>query len=67
MKTFHCTHCQHLEQGPPPNWESRFISAYAARHPWEDWAESWAHFLHMTDALETAAAVGPDNGILANR
>ena len=29
-----------------------------ARHPWEDWAETWAHYLHMTDTLETAAACG---------
>jgi hypothetical protein len=48
----------HYASGPPPNWETAFISAYATSHPWEDWAESWAHFMHMTDALETAAAVG---------
>src|SRR5439155_13901769 len=35
-----------------------YISAYATAHPWEDWAESWAHYLHMTDALETASAWG---------
>jgi hypothetical protein len=49
---------QHYRNGPPPNWENDFISAYASTHPWEDWAESWAHVLHMIDALETAAAVG---------
>jgi hypothetical protein len=49
---------RHYQNGPPANWEVGFISAYAACHPWEDWAESWAHFMHMTDALETAAAVG---------
>ena len=27
-------------------------------HPWEDWAETWAHYLHMIDTLETAAACG---------
>jgi len=48
----------HYESGPPAGWEEAFISAYASCHPWEDWAESWAHFMHMTDALETAAAVG---------
>jgi hypothetical protein len=48
----------HYDKGPPANWESNFISAYATMHPWEDWAESWAHFLHMTDALETATAMG---------
>ncbi len=48
----------HYAQGPRPNWQNEFISAYASSHPWEDWAESWAHFLHMTDALETAEAAG---------
>ena len=27
-------------------------------HPWEDWAETWAHYLHMVDTLETARAFG---------
>jgi hypothetical protein len=35
-----------------------FISAYASSHPWEDWAETWAHYLHMVDTLETAYACG---------
>ena len=43
---------------PPPDWQERFVSAYASAHPWEDWAETWAHYLHMTDTLETAAACG---------
>jgi hypothetical protein len=34
------------------------VSAYASVHPWEDWAETWAHFLQMVDSLETAAAFG---------
>jgi len=49
---------QHYQNGPPPYWENDFISAYASTHPWEDWAESWAHVLHMMDALETAASLG---------
>lgn len=49
---------RNYEQGPPADWQQRFISAYASCHPWEDWAESWAHYLHMTDALETAAVCG---------
>jgi hypothetical protein len=49
---------QHYDQGAPANWAERFISAYATTHPWEDWAESWAHVMHMVDALETAHAVG---------
>ena len=48
----------HYQQGPPLNWAENFISAYASTHPWEDWAESWAHVMHMVDALETAHAVG---------
>jgi hypothetical protein len=49
---------KHHSSGPPADWQDRFVSAYASSHPWEDWAESWAHYLHMTDALETAAACG---------
>jgi hypothetical protein len=49
---------QHYQQGPPADWQDRFVSAYASAHPWEDWAETWAHFLHMSDTLETAAACG---------
>ncbi|MEZ5452289.1 MAG: putative zinc-binding metallopeptidase [Thiothrix sp.] len=44
--------------GPPPNWVSRHISAYASAHPWEDWAETWAHYLHIMSTLETANAFG---------
>ncbi len=42
------------DEGPLANWETRFISAYASVHPWEDWAETWAHYLHMTDGLHSA-------------
>ncbi|MBV8743074.1 MAG: putative zinc-binding metallopeptidase [Sinobacteraceae bacterium] len=49
---------RHYERGPPANWTGAYISGYATCHPWEDWAESWAHFLHMTDTLETAATAG---------
>jgi hypothetical protein len=48
----------HYEQGAVSNWQDNFVSAYASSHPWEDWAETWAHYLHMVDALETAAACG---------
>ncbi|MEJ0000082.1 MAG: putative zinc-binding metallopeptidase [Verrucomicrobiota bacterium] len=44
--------------GPPPNWGERFISLYATMHPWEDWAESWAHYLHVQDTLEVASDFG---------
>jgi|SRR5450631_955628 hypothetical protein len=49
---------RHYAEGPPEHWEQSFISAYATMHPWEDWAESWAHYLHLVDALETAGAAG---------
>ena len=49
---------RHYDNGPPPDWPNGFVSAYATSHPWEDWAETWAHYLHMTDTLETAAANG---------
>jgi hypothetical protein len=49
---------RHYEQGPPADWQQRFVTAYASSHPWEDWAETWAHYLHMTDTLQTAAACG---------
>jgi hypothetical protein len=49
---------RHYARGPDPSWPTTFLSAYAASHPWEDWAESWAHYLHMIDSLETAAACG---------
>lgn len=39
-------------------WQERHVSAYATSHPWEDWAETWAHYLHMIDLLETAASYG---------
>jgi hypothetical protein len=44
--------------GPIANWQARHVSAYASCHPWEDWAETWAHYLHMVDALDTAEATG---------
>jgi len=49
---------RNYEQGPPANWQERFVSAYASCHPWEDWAETWSHYLHMVDTLETAWAYG---------
>ena len=49
---------RHYDQGAHPDWHATFISGYASAHPWEDWAETWAHYLHMADTLETAAACG---------
>ena len=49
---------RHYAEGPPEDWRQRFISAYASSHPSEDWAESWGHYLHIFDALDTAWAHG---------
>ena len=49
---------QHYREGAPAGWQRQYVSAYATMHPWEDWAETWAHYLHVTDTLETAAACG---------
>lgn len=51
---------RHYEQGPPPDWALSRVSAYASAHPWEDWAETWAHYLHMIDTLDTAGSFGLD-------
>ncbi|HYD95340.1 MAG TPA: putative zinc-binding peptidase [Noviherbaspirillum sp.] len=48
----------HYDQGPPADWDRHFVSSYASMHPWEDWAETWAHYLHMVDTLDTAFACG---------
>ena len=48
----------HYNNGPVAGWEDHFVSSYASSHPWEDWAETWAHYLHMLDTLETASACG---------
>jgi hypothetical protein len=54
----------YYQQGPPPNWALRYVSAYASAHPLEDWAETWAHYLHMADTLDTALSFGLDIGHL---
>lgn len=49
---------RHYDQGAPADWRESFISEYATTHPWEDFAETWAHYLHIVDALEMANALG---------
>ncbi len=49
---------RHYDEGPPAEWRQSYISAYASTHPWEDWAETWAHYLHMVDTLDTASSCG---------
>jgi hypothetical protein len=49
---------QYYAHGPDPDWEQTYVSAYASAHPWEDWAETWAHYLHMLDTMDTAMGSG---------
>ena len=49
---------KHYGEGVPANWQDNYVSMYATTHPWEDFAETWAHYLHIIDTLETAAAFG---------
>jgi hypothetical protein len=49
---------RHYQQGAPAGWEDNYVSSYAAMHPAEDWAETFAHYLHIRDTLDTAAAFG---------
>jgi hypothetical protein len=51
LQTYHAN-------GAPADWREHFVSAYASSHPWEDFAEIWAHYFHMVDTLETANAFG---------
>jgi hypothetical protein len=51
---------RHYAEGAPADWGQRFVSAYASAHPWEDWAETWAHYLHLADTLDTARSFGLD-------
>lgn len=49
---------QHYDNGPPADWFLHYVTSYASTHPWEDWAETWAHYLHMIDTLDTAHSFG---------
>jgi hypothetical protein len=49
---------RHYREGPALDWAGRCVSAYASCHPWEDWAETFAHYLHMVDTLDTALSFG---------
>ncbi len=48
----------HYEHGPPPDWRQRFLTTYASTHPHEDWAETAAHVLHLTDITDSFVAAG---------
>lgn len=49
---------RHYRDGPPAGWEGDYVSSYATMHPAEDWAETFAHYLHIRSTLDTAAAYG---------
>jgi hypothetical protein len=49
---------RYYAEGPTQVWRENYITAYATSHPVEDWAETWAHYCHITDTLETAIAYG---------
>ncbi len=49
---------RHYNEGAPQGWEQTYVSSYATMHPAEDWAETFAHYLHIRDTLDTAAAFG---------
>lgn len=49
---------RNYDEGPPADWPLHYVSAYASTHPWEDWAECWAHYLHMRDSVDTALSFG---------
>jgi hypothetical protein len=49
---------RHYSDGPPEGWEQSYISMYATMHPFEDFAETFAHYLHISDTIETAVAHG---------
>lgn len=48
----------HYSADPAQVWSDDFISFYATSHPWEDFAETFAHYLHIVDVLATGAGIG---------
>ena len=44
--------------GPSLDWQKHYVSAYSSMHPWEDFAETWAHYIHIVDTLEIAYSFG---------
>jgi hypothetical protein len=49
---------EHYSVPAPVDWNASYVSGYATAHPWEDWAETFAHYLHIRDTLQTASAYG---------
>ena len=48
----------HYGNGGAQSRTANYVSAYAAAHPWEDFAETFAHLLHMIDTLATIGGFG---------
>lgn len=48
----------HYRKGARPGWQESYVSAYASMHPFEDWAETFAHYLHIWDTVQTAGSFG---------
>jgi hypothetical protein len=64
----------HYANGPRPDWQNEYVSSYAGAHAWEDFAETWAHYFHIVDTLETGNSWGvsvdprvPDSDLLTTR
>lgn len=49
---------KHYREGAPDDWQEHYISKYATMHPWEDFAETFAHFLHICATMDTAHQCG---------
>jgi len=49
---------RHYKFGAPTGWDGSYISEYATMHPWEDFAECFAHYLHITDIVDTSCEAG---------
>jgi len=49
---------RHYSNGPPQNWNENYLTTYASAHPHEDWAETAAHLLHLTDITDSAVSAG---------
>ena len=49
---------KHYKQGPSQDWELFYLTSYASAHPHEDWAETAAHLLHLTDITDSFVATG---------
>jgi hypothetical protein len=46
----------HYAKAPDDAWRGQYITSYASSHPWEDFAETWQHYMHIVDTLDTAHA-----------